>query len=166
MLGIALLAVVLNGAPAAPVQAEAIAADLIRDACVATDLQREAFEALARERRWSQVRITQNSGAGRWDSAYRAGNVTVMLSYIPEVTSGDRSRASTCVVTPRNASPALESEIAALASEMGLNDDGPVTGLPGYVRSWSKLGSWTLSYAAADQRAAISLSRQIVISSP
>lgn len=166
MLVVALWAVVLNGAPAAPVKAEATAADLVRDACFATDLKRDAFEALARERRWAPVQITHNSGADRWDSAYRAGNMTVSLSYIPDVSSGDRSQASTCVVTPRSASPALESEIAALASEMGLSDHGPMTGLPSYVRSWSKLGSWTLSYAAADQRAAISLSRQIVSTTP
>ena len=156
-------------APVAPQQADV--AQLVRDACMGTDLRREAFEALGRDRRWRRTRTTsRDSAPGSWSVAYRIGEAAVVLSRIPTFGSGDASQGSVCMVTVDQAAPALKDEIASLASSLNLAAGAPIVDLASGiapVQIWSGEGDWTLTYsAAADGRAAASLSRQIVIDDP
>ncbi|HEY0599520.1 hypothetical protein [Brevundimonas sp.] len=151
--------------PAAPQRADV--PQLVRDACVETGMRRDAFERLARQRRWRQARTTSHTGpAGGWNLFYRGEGAVVMLTQVREFGSDDPSLGSVCTVSVERAEPALGDEVAALAASLELDAEGPVTGFPGSpipIRSWSRFGDVTLSYAAApDGRATVSLSRQIV----
>ena len=142
-------------------------AQLVRDACVETGMRRDAFERLARERRWRQARTTSDTGpAGGWNVFFRSEGAVVMLSQVPAFGANDPSLGSVCTVSVERATPALEDEIAVLAASLELDLEGPVTDPPRGlipVRSWSRFGAFTLTYAAApDGRATVSLSRQIV----
>ena len=140
---------------------------LVRDACVETGLRRDAFERLARERRWRQARTTSDTGPeGGWHLFFHGEGAVVMLSHTPDFGPSDASLGSVCTVSVERATSALEDEVAALAASLELGAEGPVTELrQGSVpmRTWSRFGDFTLSYAAApDGRATVSLSRQIV----
>ena len=144
-------------------------AQLVRDACIDTQLERAAFEQLGRERGWQRARITSDTRRpGGWTLVFRAGDARVMLSQVPGFGPGDAELGSVCTVSVERASDSLEQEVAAFAASLGLESEGPIANLPAGAapfRTWSLLGDWTLTYAAAaDGRAAISLSRQIVIS--
>lgn len=144
---------------------------LVREACVETGLERADFERLARERRWRRARITSDTRpSGGWDLIYGADGARVMLSQVPGFGPEDPSLGSICTVSVDRAGGSLEGEVAALAASLGLEGEAPITDLPpgaAPLRTWSLLGGWTLTYAAAaDGRAAISLSRQVVVEGP
>lgn len=144
-------------------------AQLVRDACVSTGMRRDAFERLARERGWRRARTTLESGPpGGWNVLVNGNGATFILTHVPDF-SPDASLGSLCSVSVERADPALEGDVGALAAGLGLTEE-TVTGLPpGGVpmRTWSRFGEWTLTYAAApDGRAVVSLSRQIVTEGP
>lgn len=165
-----LAVVAMSAGPVATAPQGADVPQLLREACVETGLERSAFERLARERRWSRGGITSNMGpVGGWTLAYRAGDAGVMLSQVPDFGPQDPALGSVCTVSVAQAVGSLEDDVAALAESLGLERDPPVTDFPGSVpvRTWSSFGSWTLTYAAAaDGRAAISLSRQFIVEGP
>lgn len=146
------------------------AVQLVRDACIGTDLERAAFERLGRERRWRPVRMTQISGESGWNVAFRTGSVTIMMMGDPANDEAEPAAGVVCSVSVERASPALEGEVAAFAASLGLDYESAGAGTPaGFVpiRIWSRLGDRTITYAAAaDGRAVISLSRQIVTHQP
>ena len=154
-----------GAASAAPQPADV--PQLVRDACVETGMRRDAFERLARERRWRQARTTSDTGpAGGWHLFFRGEGAVVMLSQVGGFGANDPSLGSVCTVSVERATPALEDEVAALAASLELGAEGPAMDLPGGsvpIRTWSRFGDFTLSYAAApDGRATVSLLRQIV----
>ena len=140
---------------------------LVRDICVDTGLDRAAFERLAQERRWRPARLTGRSGQPGWRAAFRANGVLVMMMGGQEPGGPGRGSALVCSVSVERAGQGLEADFAAMAESLGLEGESiPVGSLPGFVppRMWSSLGGHTLTYAAAaDGRAVISFSRQIVI---
>ena len=141
--------------------------ELVRKACVDTGMGRNAFEVLARERRWRQARLTSNSGAPEsWTLAFRIDGGLVMLSYDPRSGASDLSVGSVCSVSVDRATPGLADDMAALAASLGLGDESPFVDQPpgaAPMRIWSRFGDRTLTYAAAlDGRAVVSLSRQVV----
>lgn len=142
---------------------------LVREACVEKGLNRGAFEALARERRWRRVRVTSSGDQmGGWHLMFRVRGGHVMLVGLPESDASDPSAGSMCSVSVDRAPPSLEQEVTALAASLGLESDpmgGNFPSAAGPVRTWSRLGDSTLTYASSpDGRAVISLSRQLVIS--
>jgi hypothetical protein len=140
---------------------------LVRDACVSTEFDRDAFEALGQQRRWRAARLTQRSGRAGWNSAFRANGVLVMMLGGQEPGGPGTGSATVCSVSVERAGEGLGDEFAALAESLGLGSESLSAGSrPGFIapRIWSTLGGQTLTYAAAsDGRAVISLSRQIVI---
>jgi hypothetical protein len=163
------LALSLSVAPEGPsVSRGADAVQLVRDACVSTELDRDAFEALGQERRWRRVRLTPRAAPAGWNTAFRANGVLVMMLGGQEPGGPGTGSAVVCSVSVERADQELEGEFAALAESLGLGSESlSAESLPGFIppRIWSTLGGQTLTYAAApDGRAVISLSRQIVIS--
>lgn len=162
---LAIAAVLSSLAVAAPQASDGV--QLLRDACIATHLQRADFERLGRERRWQAQRLTRSSGERGWVVSFRANNALVMLRGGSPRDGDDAGLGASCSVSIDQASPTLEADIAALARSLGLEGEGAVAdGPPGFVapRVWSRFGGHTLTYAAADGRAVISYSRQIVSS--
>ncbi len=146
-------------------------AQLLRDACVTTELQRTAFERMARERGWREARTTSRSGPqGGWSLFFHADGAVVMLSYVPEVAADEPSTGTVCTVSVEQATPQLEAEIGSLAEELGLEEEQPFTGPQmgaASMQTWSRLGYRTLTYAVVPNgRASISLSRQVVVHVP
>ena len=142
---------------------------VVREACVETGLNREAFEELARERRWRRVRVTSSGDQmGGWHLMFRVRGGHGMLVGFPEPDASAPSAGSMCSVSVDRAPPSLEQEVNALAASLGLESDPMGENFPsaaGPVRTWSRLGDSTLTYATSpDGRAVISLSRQLVIS--
>ncbi len=139
---------------------------LVRDVCIDTELDRAAFERLGRERRWRSARLTNRSGEPGWSTAFRTNGVLVMMMGGQEPGGPSRGSALVCSVSVEQAGQGLEADFAALAESLGLEGESvPVEPLPGFVppRMWSSFGGHTLTYAAAaDGRAVISFSRQIV----
>ena len=156
-----------SAAPFGPPQ-ESGAMQLVRDACVETNFQRSALERLGRERRWRPQRMTQRSGEPGQVTAFRADNVLIMLMDGPSGDGLPRLPGQMCSVSFDRAAPELVGEVAGLAASLGLEDEGAADGFPGSVpvRVWSRLGDKTLTYAAADGRAVVSISRQIVTHEP
>ena len=171
-MNVALAVTVALSASAGPVSAPqgADGAQLVRDACVGTDLQRAAFERLGRERGWRSQRMTRRSGEPGWTVAYRAGDALVMLMGSPAPGGERSSLAVACSVSVDRADPGLEDDVAALAASLDLEGAGVVKDTPpGFVpiRIWSRFEGHTLTYAASpDGRAVISFSRQIVTHLP
>lgn len=161
----AALALALSAAAAAPAPSQdADVAQLVRDACVATELDRAAFERLGRERRWRSVRLTQRSGRSGWSVAFRAEGATIMLMG-GRAPDNDPADAPSCSVSVEHAPEGLEQEIDALAAALGLASEGALEAPAGMVpiRMWSRFGDSTLTFAAAqDGRAVVSFSRQHV----
>lgn len=160
------LAVALLAEPAVPPpQSAAGPAQVFRDFCVGTGLRRDAFEALARQRRFRAARVISSGDQPGWNLVFRGEGVVVMLSKVGGVPHEDAALGSVCSVSADRAGPGLPAEIEALASEIGLEAE-PLVDIPGtaHVRTWSKFGGQTLSYATipSDPRAVISLSRQTV----
>lgn len=93
-----------------------------------------------------------------------------MLGYDARYGDGDPSIAAVCSVSVDSAAPDLAEDIAAFAASLGLIDEVPFLDPPAGsapMRSWSRFGDKTLTYAAApDGRAVISLSRQVVSTLP
>ncbi len=143
---------------------------LVRDVCLDTGLDRAAFERLGRERRWRPARLNNRSGEPGWSTAFRANGALVMMMGGQEPGGPGRGSALVCSVSVEQAGHGLEADFATLADSLGLEGENvPVDSPPGFVppRMWSSLGGHTLTYAAAaDGRAVISFSRQIVISEP
>ncbi|MBL0947944.1 hypothetical protein [Brevundimonas sp.] len=142
---------------------------IFREACVETGLDRGAFEELARERRWRRVRVTSSGDRmGGWHLMFRVRGGHVMLVGLPESDASDPSAGSMCSVSVERAPPSLQQEVTALAASLGLESDpmgGNFPSAAGPVRTWSRLGDSTLTYATSpDGRAVISLSRQRIIS--
>lgn len=160
------VSVAIAGA-ATPTRAQgAGVAQLLRDACVDTGLDREAFERLARERRWRAVRLTQSPRGQGWNVAYRVDGALVMLrgGAVPGHASADTA---SCSVSVERAPAALEGQIDSLATSLGLASEGMTEDVPGFVpiRIWSRFGEATLTFASApDGRAVVSFSRQHVTS--
>ena len=142
------------------------AMQLMRDACVGTELDRAAFERLGSERRWRTVRMTQRSGEPGWNVSFRKGDVTIMMLGDAESNGAESSSGVVCSVSVERVSPALEGQVSDLAASLGLGDEAPFLDQPPEmvpIRIWSRFGDKTLTYAAApDGRAVISLSRQVV----
>jgi hypothetical protein len=144
-------------------------AQLMRDACVSTGMRRDAFERLVRERRWRRARTTSDVGSpGGWNVLINGDGATLILSYLPDF-GADATLGSSCTVLVQQAEPGLPREVGDLAASLGLTEEA-ANGLPegyGPMRTWSRLGDSTLTYATApDGRASVSLSRQIVRESP
>jgi len=163
------LVLATSSGPSATIQ-HTDGAQLLRDACVETGLQRAAFERLGRERRWRSQRIARRSGNVGWTVVFRADDARIMLTRGLAGDTDEPGLGASCSVSLEQASPGLEGEIAALAASLGLEDEAVVTNVaPGFVpiRVWSRFAGQTVTYAqAADGRAVISFSRQIVTHEP
>jgi hypothetical protein len=141
--------------------------ELVRDACVETGMRRAELEALAETRGWRAAPVTSQSGRQLgWNLVYRAGDALVMTSHDPAFDASDPEVGSVCTVGVRQASTSLESEVSALAASLDLAEEAPIGNQPTgqmTVRTWSRLGDKTLTYAVAPNgQATISLSRQVV----
>lgn len=165
MIEAAALALTLSAA--APADPDAI--QIVRDACIGTELRRAAFEQLGRERRWRSARMTRSSGQTGWTMAFQTDGAMIMLMAGP-VPARDPGLGDVCSVSVDRASDRLEAEVAALAAELGLEAEAvPTAGLGGRVTVWSKPGEATLALATGadnDPRAVVSFSRQIMIQEP
>lgn len=166
MLAALTLAVVLGGAePSVPALRDPTPAELMREGCVNTGLRREAFEQAARAHGWTPSRITRSSGMPGWNASYRAGRALVVMSGLPLNGGTDPSLASMCMVSMGRPQGNWLAELAALASELGMEPEGDQAALGGAeMRIWSKFGSETLSaaYRSSNRTVAVTLSRQIV----
>lgn len=165
MLAATALAVALGLVPSAHQRSEAV--QLLQDACVTTGMRRADLEQLARARRWREARVTSSTaGQGGWNLVYRASSSLVMMSNDPSFGAWDPSIGSLCTVAVERTSPSIVDEVSALAAELELSEDPATSDLPAGaipMQSWSRLGEFTLTYAATpDGQATISLSRQVV----
>ena len=160
------LAVALVGpAVAPPPNAEVV--QLIRDACVVTEMRRDALEQLARSRRWVSVGRRAEGASDEWTDIYRAGNALVVLVRPSTLSDEDRSVGSVCTISVQNPDSGLSAEIEALAEGLGLAAESEPVQMGGEgTRVWSTLGRHSLIYSTAQSGPAvsISLSRQFVTS--
>lgn len=159
-------AILLGGSrPALDTPEDSVLVGLVEQACVATGLQRDAFEQAARTQRWRPAPLTRNTGEG-WSLAYRTGQATITLSGLPVDGVTDPSLGSMCMVAVHRPDAGWREQLSALAVELGMQED-PALEIPGApdVRSWSKFGGHTLTaaYQPANQTVAVTLSRQIVV---
>ena len=162
------LAVALAG-PAALPPGNAEVVQLLRDACVATEMRRDAFEQLARSRRWSSAGRRPESVSGGWSVMYRAGDAVVLLVNAGAIGDGDRSLGSVCTVGVQDPENGLSGAVGMLAESLGLTAEAEPLQLGGEgTRAWSTLGRHTLIYSTAHSGPAvsISLSRQHVVEGP
>lgn len=159
---LALAFMLVNAQPSEP----PTVAHLVREACVETEMNREAIDRLARERGWRSVRTRSSSPAPGWSVGYRVRDAHVALTSLPGPGGVDPSLGSICTVDAARARGDWLTEIAQLAADLGLQPDRvPDLPIEGEMRMWSSLGGYTLTstYDRASGRVVVSLSRQLVL---
>ncbi|WP_415013434.1 hypothetical protein [Brevundimonas sp.] len=157
-----LLAAVLVTQPSTP----PTVGQLVREACVETEMNREAVERLAHERGWRSVRMRPSGSTEGWSVGYRVRDAHVALMSVPELGRVDPSVASICSVDAARPRGDWRAEIAELAADLGLQPDRiPDLPIEGEMRIWSTLGEYTLTsiYDRARGRVVVNLSRQLVL---
>ena len=145
---------------AAPEPGDA-ATQLVRDACIATGMQKDAFERLGRERRWRRARLSSPSTEpGSWHVGFQAREGLVTLSTIPQFPGQPAVDGAACMVMVESVGddwlPAAED----LAAEIGLGGYQALSATPGpeEMHVWSDgPGGQTMTVAYARQRRVLSI---------
>ena len=164
--GALLIAGFLAGGAPSPDQHPARLADMVREACVVTELRREEFEKVARTHRWKPTPITSASGEqAAWTVAFRDGAASLIMSGAVGNAEANPDLAALCMVSVPEPRGDWQGDIADLAVELGMTPE-PSYNLGGAdVRTWSRLGSQTLTaaYQPGNRTVAVTLSRQTVV---
>jgi|GEM_PF-1699232 len=116
---------------------------LLREACLATEMDREAFERLADERDWEMLIRVVSAGNlppddGSWETMYRsqAGGPQFWMSN--ETPGANPSHATSCGVAATEPDTNWRSDLEGLAFELGM-DSTSATPRPNSLEA----GAWT-----------------------
>lgn len=124
--------------------------DDLREACLRTEMRREAFERLADERDWEQLLRVVRAGdpldTTVWESMYRAQPGRRQFWMSGENAGADPAHATSCGVAATDPDADWRSRAGALALELGMTPS-PTAPRPNSVeaRAWSTVEPTALS---------------------
>lgn len=146
------------------------AAQLVREACVGTGMQKEAFERLGRERRWRRARLTAPSAEARaWHVGFQTREGLVTLSAIPQYPGQPAVDGAACMVMADSVGDDWLPAVEGLAAEIGLGGYQELTAIPGSdeMHVWSDgPGGQTMTATYAHQRRVLSITYVKRVPSP
>lgn len=137
------------------------ATQLVREACVGTGMEKEAFERLGRERRWRRARLTAPSAEARaWHVGFQTREGLVTLSTIPQYPGQPAVDGAACMVMADSVGDDWLPAVEGLATEIGLGGYQELTALPGSdeMHVWSDgPGGQTMTVTYVRQRRVLSI---------
>lgn len=162
MLGAVVIAIALVGA-GDPVPAPGV--DLMREACVATEMRSDNLRAVANERGWEALlRVVRSEDDRRridtdpnWEGAYAAASGRVIVSGAKD----QQPLISTCTVVVEAPDAGWRSSVEALAGELQMSAGEATTQDDVESRTWTAPDGRTLvsDFYAADGALELTLSR-------
>lgn len=146
------------------------ATQLVREACIGTGMQKDAFERLGRERRWRRARLTAPSAEARaWHVGFQTREGLVTLSTIPQYPGQPAVDGAACMVMADSVGDNWLNAVENLAAEIGLGGYQELTAIPGSdeMHVWSDgPGGQTMTATYVRQRRVLSITYVKRVPSP
>lgn len=137
------------------------ATQLVREACIGTVMQKDAFERLGRERRWRPAPLaTPLAEPGAWFAGFQTSSALITLSNTPNRPGTPDVNTVACTVISSDIGDGWLPAVEVLVAEMGLDVVDVVSALPPTeeVHVWSDgPGGQTLMVTYIPERRRLSI---------
>jgi len=138
-----------------------VATQLVREACVGTGMQKDAFERLGQERRWRPAPLaTPLAEPGAWFAGFETSDALITLSSTPNRPDTPGVHTVACTVMSSDIGDGWLTAVEVLVAEMGLDVVDVVSALPPAeeVHVWSDgPGGQTLMVTYIPERRRLSI---------